>query len=263
MSSQILAGVKKDFWSSLTVPLAGWPVACKIANINLFSELTSEKAVLVFGTYDIVFCYQKGVSRNGPVYDSAVVTRTFTESISLIGSGISGNLSGTVEVRAKFSRSLRVHTRPGRLTNLKMGDFIKSLLFRRACVEIQVESEIAAEITLVGETVQKALPAALSGSTPERAVAAREGKIHDPEELADLVAKILRQREEKRSDLRVADHQRSQRAGSWPGGAYSGGVKMPRPDLEKMDLGQISSRPGMFKTFVQNAPPTKPPGPGG
>ncbi|MFZ5631768.1 MAG: hypothetical protein ACOY40_02890 [Bacillota bacterium] len=263
MSSQILAGVKKDFWSFLTVPLAGWPAACKIANINLFSELTSEKTVLVFGTYDLVFCYQKGIGRNGPVYDSAVVTRTFTESISLIGSGISGTLSGTVEVRAKFSRPLRIHIRPGRLTNLKMGDFIKSLLFRRACVEIQVESEIAAEITLVGETVQKADPAALSDSPPEGAVAAREVRIHDPEELADLVAKILRQREEKRSGLRGAVHQERERAVSRPGGGDPGGVKMPRPDLEKMDLGQIPSRPGLSRTFVQNAPPSRPPGPGG
>jgi hypothetical protein len=298
VSKQVIAGAKKDFWSSFTIPLSGYPVACKIANINLFGELFTEKTVLVFGTYDLVFCFRKGSGPDGPAYDTEVVTRTFSESINFIGSGISGTLSGTVEVQANFSRPLRIYTRPGKLTNLTIGEFIKSIVSRKVCVEVQVESEIASETMLVKESVQESAPPAQpeppalsekkaggkdhveredsraggqegkspdtgKETPPEEKAGKKESQMLDPEKFADLVEKILRQREEKKSGLRAVAKYRPEKADPRADGVFPAGAPLSQPAFDNIDLGKIPSRPGLCMSFLQNAPPPKPPGTGG
>ncbi|MGQ9823867.1 MAG: hypothetical protein ACUVSK_02540, partial [Desulfotomaculales bacterium] len=97
--------------------------------------------MLVFGTYDIILLSQKGESQNSPVYDTVLLTRSFSENISLLGFGIPTALPGAIGVQTRFSRPLRIHVRPGRITNLKTGDLLRCLFSGRSCVEIQVESE--------------------------------------------------------------------------------------------------------------------------
>lgn len=294
MPKEILASAKKDFWSSFTVPLTGSPAACKVANVNLFGELFSEKTVMVFGTYDIILLSQKGESQNGPVYDTVLLTRSFSENISLLGFGIPAALPGAIGVQTRFSRPLRIHVRPGRITNLKTGDLLRCLFSGRSCVEIQVESEITAEITaeitLAGKTDPEPVPAASREKSPEGGGAAereagpvpvRDEKVSgagkefppaeksaagegspppDLEALAALVAKILDRREEKGRDPRPVQKQLPGEADRRPGGADSpAGVKIPRPVPGGLDLRQIPSRPGLEKIFLQNAPPPKPP----
>lgn len=290
MPKEILASAKKDFWSSFTVPLTGSPVACKVANVNLFGELFSEKTVMVFGTYDIILLHQKGENQNGPVYDTALITRSFSENISLLGFGIPAALPGTIGVQTRFSQPLRIHVRPGRITNLKMSDLIRCLFSGRSCVEIQVESEITAEITLAGKPDLEPVPAASREKSPEGGGAAERGGgpvplqedkisgagkevppaekcaagegslVPDLEALAAMVAKILSRREEKGNDLRSAQKQLPGGTDRRPAGAGSPtGVRIPHPVPDGVDLRQIPSRPGLEKIFLQNAPPPKPP----
>ncbi len=263
MSKQILAGAKKNFWSLLTFSLAGYPAACKMANINLFAELFCEKTVLVFGTYDIVFLIQKKnrSGLNSPEFNVSTVTRAFSEKIPLTGAWVSRAPHGNVDVRAGFSREPRVHVRPGRRTSLKLGDFFKSLFFRRACVEIQVESEIAVEILPAENSAPETAPAGLPEK--KRGDAAGEGNSSGLDVLAEQVARILSLGEEKKGKFRVFARQEAGGEARRPGAVSPDAMKISGRDYEKMDPGRIPSRPGLAGAFVQDAPPPRPPGKGG
>ena len=328
MSKQIIASAKKDFWSSLNIPLASHPVACKIANITLFSELFSEKTILAFGKYDIILCYRKGENEFGPVYDTTVITRTFCENLPVIGSGISGALPGALEVSTRFSRPLRVHVRTSKPANLKIRDLIKIVISYTTWLEVQVEGEIIAEIELAQETVQEAVPfAPAEGKTGDKTQSEKEkhklageiiqnldykeeegppeakvddlseqdGKIRqrkevnrsgtekevsgssdkeaetlknipkenqsvDPEMLAGLVMKIIRQRDEEMVVHRETIRKEPEKARPRAGYPAHTSVIIPHPAPHPLSLEQIPSRHGLHKTFTQGAPPPKPPG---
>lgn len=155
MSKQTIASAKKDFWSSHSVSLASYPVACNIANITLFGELFLENKIIVYGKYDLIFCYPKGEDISGSVYDTKVTTCTFCENLSLTGSRISGPLPGAIEVSPRFSRPPRVHIRASKPSTLKIWDLIKSVISYTTWVEVQVEGEIVTEITTAQENVQE------------------------------------------------------------------------------------------------------------
>ena len=330
MSKQIIASAKKDFWSSLNIPLASHPVACKIANIILIGELFSEKTILAFGKYDLILCYRKGENEFGPVYDTTVITRTFCENLPVIGSGISGVLPGALEVSTRFSRPLRAHVRTGKPANLKIRDLVKTVISYTTWVEVQLEGEIIAEIAPAQEIVQEAVPVApaeektgdktqsekekhklklaaeiiqnldykeeevppeakaddlseqdgkarqrkevnrsgtekeVSGSSDKEAETLKnipkENQYVDPEMLAGLVMKIIRQRDEEMIVHQETIRKNPEKARPRAGYPAHTSVTIPHPAPHPLSLEQIPSRPGLHKTFTQGALPPKPPG---
>lgn len=179
MSKQTIIGAKKDFRSAFNVPLDGQPVACKIANIYIFNHLsTLEKTILLFGKYDVILCYQKGENQSASSYDTVVISRTFCENISVKEIGIRNILPETIEVRSYFSRPLRARAGEGKPVNLKFFDQMKSVVSDAKWIGVQVEGEIAVELTRIQGfvkcpvTVPVAIP--VKDGTGDKAVGVRE-----------------------------------------------------------------------------------------
>lgn len=265
MPRQILASTRKDFWTSFAVLLPGRPVSCRAANVKIFGELLSEKGVLAFGTYDVIFLCQKGGGPDASVYETVLFSRSFSESVQFVGSGINVNPGGTVEARAEFSQPLRLHFRPGKITNLRIGDLLKSLFSGGSCVEVQVESEITAEIALAKKTETELATAGAAPGPPEEKITPAEDSLPGLEKLAALVARYLQLEKEKKGGVQDVTRQ-DQKGADQPfsaAAAASSGVRVPHPILSQPDLLRIPSRPGLEKALLLDAPPQKPPEAGG
>ncbi|WP_027357570.1 hypothetical protein [Desulfofundulus thermocisternus] len=291
MFQQVLVSAKKEFWDSFIVPLAHYPVACRVTNVTLFGELLPDNTILVFGRYEFLFCHYKEENQFTPGYHAAVMPRTFCERIQPVGSWAAGALPGDVELQVSFSRPLRVHTRPGKPARLNLGDFWKSIFSYPAWVEVQVDGEITAEIALVPKSLPdlpRTVVSRLAGAeknegkepvppqgmekpgglteqeAPARGPAAETKPLTiDLEQLADLVMKILRQREQANVTGQEISRQEPNKAGSQVVKPAPAVVTVADPPLPSLPLEQIPSRPGLYKTFQPYVPPPKPPGKGG
>lgn len=149
MAGQSKTSFKKDHLSTFHIPLPDYPVACKIDNVSLLSELLFDRAILAFGRYDLIFCLQNRKSPSHPPYDTAIVTRTFCEQIQLTRPLTA--LRELTEVQACFGRPLHVRIRAGKPARLSLWDLLKSLITGRTWVEAQVEGQIAADILASSE----------------------------------------------------------------------------------------------------------------
>ena len=140
--------VEKDFLATINLALPGYPISCQIENLTMRSELVFKKTILVFGKYDLVFCYPDTVNELEPGYNATSSTCTFCEPISLAGSDLLEMLSAeTIEIQPAFIQPLNVWIKLGRLSNLKFWERLKSLLLRKTSVEVVVAGRIAAAIT--------------------------------------------------------------------------------------------------------------------
>lgn len=297
MFRQVLATARKEFWDSFTVPLSHYPVATRVLDTTLLGELLADGTVLVFGRYELAFCY-KDDHPLAAGYHTVVVPRTFGEKIQPAGSWATGPLAGEVELQLSFSRPLRVHTRPGRPARFSLVDWWKNILSYPAWVEVQVEGEITAEIALVAKSLPE-LPRMAGGGLPEaekkegaeagsgvslqpepprtgkssgnlaeqevpaRDQAAESGPLTlDVDLLVDLVLRVLRQRERSETGAQGESRQEprgeAQVVGPAPAAISTADTPLPSLPLE-----QIPSRPGLYRAFQPYVPPPKPPGKGG
>ena len=205
MTGQNSASVAKDFLSIFYIPLPGYPISCQIDNVTMHCEIMFNKNILVFGKYDLVFCYPNIVNEIEPVYDTASLTRTFCESILLTGSDTLEMLSvGTIDIQPAFVQPLHVRIRLGKPLNLKPWELLKSFISRKTWVEVYVEGQITAEITPSRHNanldLMELLPQFRTSTTAEQddtAIQQKEAAI-DPEALAEQVQKIINQRQEEK-----------------------------------------------------------------
>lgn len=212
MTRQIITSIKKDMLSIFYISLPGYPIACKINNVSLLSELLFNKTILAFGKYDLVFCLKKNEFEPDPAYDTAIVTRTFCETIQL--ARLPAALRGATEVQACFGQPLHVRIRIGKPLKLNLWDFLKSLITGKTWVEAQVEGQIAADITAAREPFDLELEFADSllqngvSTTAEQDNMAEHQKeaVVDLQTLADQVLKIISQREGEKAAKDEATH---------------------------------------------------------
>lgn len=297
MFRQVLATTRKEFWDSFTVPLAHYPVASRVSATTLLGELLPDGSVLIFGRYELLFCY-KDEHPLAAGYHTVMVPRTFGEKVQPACSWAAGALGGEVELFLSFSRPLRVHTRPGRPARFSLVDWWKSVFSYPAWVEVQVEGEITAEIVLVARSLPE-LPRVAGGGLPEAEkkegdeagsgvslqpelprtgkssgnLAGQEVPGGDPaveskslaldiDLLADLVFRVLHQREraeaEAQGESRQEPRQEACVVSPSPAAISTADASLPSLPLE-----QIPSRPGLYRTLQLSVPPPKPPGKGG
>lgn len=290
MFRQVLAAARKEFWDSFTVPLAHYPVTGRVSAATLLGELLPDGSVLIFGRYELLFCYK---DEHAPAagYQTIMVPRTFGEKVRPACSWAAGAPGGgEVELNLSFSRPLRVHTRPGRPARFSLVDWWKNIFSYPAWVEVQVEGEITAEIVLATRSLTE-LPR-VTGSRPQReeqeaslqpepardakspgTLAGEEAPGGDPvtegkplavdvDLLADLVFKVLRQRERAETEPREESRQEP-RQGACLVNPSPTAVSTADASPPSLPLEQIPSRPGLYRSLQLSAPPPKPPGKGG
>lgn len=215
MTRQIIASANKDLLSAFYIPLPGYPIACKIDNVVMLSELLFDRTALAFGKYDLVFCLQNGEFVPDPVYDTAIVTRTFCETIRL--ARLPAALKGAAEAQTCFSQPLHVHIRISKPPRLNLWDFLKGLIMNRTWVEAQVEGQIAVDVIgsrepfELGLEFEESLPQQRADTTVEQdsiATQQQEAAV-DLEMLAEQVQKIINQRQGEKSVRDEAARQES------------------------------------------------------
>lgn len=204
MAGQISSSVEKDFLSIFYIPLPGYPISYQIDNVTTYCELIFKKNILVFGKYDLVFCYPSTVNELEPVYDTASLTRTFCESILLTGSDTLEMLSaGTIDIQPGFVQPLHVRIKLGKPLNLKPWELLKSFISRKTWVEVFVEGQITAEITPGHYNANLDLMEPLlqirttTAEQDDTALQQKEAAIN-LEALAKQVQKIISQRQEEK-----------------------------------------------------------------
>jgi hypothetical protein len=208
LTGQISASVEKDFLSTFYLPLPGYPISYQIDNVVMQCELVFKKNILVFGKYDLVFCYPDTVNELEPGYSAASLTRTFCEPILLTGSDILEMLSGgIIDIQAAFGQPLHVRIKLGKPLNLKPWERLKSLLLRKTWVEVVIEGRITAEIArnhrntdLEIEEFQSHTRACITVEQDDMAIQQKEAAI-DLEALAEQVQKIISRRQEEKTSL--------------------------------------------------------------
>ena len=258
-------------------------------------------AILVYGKYDLTFCYQKEDPKHQPAHEAEVVTRTFCLKIPLVDFEDLEPLTKNAAVKADFDPPVLIRIRPVKPTSLGLFDLIRGTLLGKTWVEVLVEGKIIAEVV-----PQKADPAdqvVFIEAAGEKISAkkepsdyqqkgldletgafknAREGStgVIDAEKLAELVMKIIHQREgEKASEPKpppstpakaapppAAGPARAAASLDVPAATMTmAGTGTTGPSLAGTavtHLSQIPSRPGLSQTFVQPNPPPRPPGKG-
>jgi hypothetical protein len=204
VAGQISSSVEKDFLSIFYIPLPGYPISYQIDNVTTYCELIFKKNILVFGKYDLVFCYPSTVNELEPVYDTASLTRTFCESILLTGSDTLEMLSaGTIDIQPGFVQPLHVRIKLGKPLNLKPWELLKSFISRKTWVEVFVEGQITAEITPGHYNANLDLMEPLlqirttTAEQDDTALQQKEAAIN-LEALAKQVQKIISQRQEEK-----------------------------------------------------------------
>ncbi len=199
---------KKDFLSTFYIPLSGYPVACKIDNISLLSELV-DKTVLVFGKYDLVFCLRNSELAPDPAYAPAIVTRSFCEPLQL--ARIPAAFRDASEIQIYFIQPLHAHIKVGKPSNLKLWDSFTSWLMGKTWVEAQVEGQIAVKIAAVPaspdlelevEELASQTRAITTAVKDEMAIQQKEVAI-DLEMLVEEIQKMIDQREEDRASVNL------------------------------------------------------------
>jgi hypothetical protein len=204
VTGQISASVEKDFLSTFYVPLPGYPVSCQIDNAIMHCELMFKKNILVFGKYDLVFCYPNIVNELEPGYNTVVLARTFCESILLTGSDTLEMLSvGTIDIQPAFVQPLHVRIKLGKPLNLKPWELLKSFISRKTWVEIFVEGQITAEITPghhnANLDLMEPLPQIRTTTAEQDDAAIQQKEVAiDLEALAEQVQKIISQRQDEK-----------------------------------------------------------------
>lgn len=298
-----MALINKDFWFSFNLPLAGYPAAGKVSDYKIFSEpLPDGTAVLVYGKYDLIFCYQKEDPKPKPAQETEVITRTFCLNIPLVDFEDLEPLTKNAAVKADLAPPVLIRIRPVKPTNLRLFDLIRGTLLGKTWVEVLVEGKIIAEVVpqkagpadqmvfieAAGEKISaKKQPSDYQQKELDletgafRAVRESGSGVIDLEKLAELVMKIIRQREgEKASESKPSP---STPATAAPLPAAAGPARAAasldvstatRTTASTVTTGsspagttlthlsQIPSRPGLSQTFVQPSPPLRPPGKG-
>jgi hypothetical protein len=208
VTGEISVSVEKDFLSTFYIPLPGYPISCQIDNVTMHCELMFKKTILVFGKYDLVFCYPDRVRELEPGYNAASLTRTFCEPIPLTGSDILEMLSvETIEIQPAFVLPLNARIRLGKPLNLKFWERFRSLFLRQTWVEVAIEARITAEIArnrcntdLEIEESQSQFRESITEEQDEPAIPQQVAAV-DLEELAGQVQKIISQRQEAKISL--------------------------------------------------------------
>jgi hypothetical protein len=217
---QIISSVKKDFLTTFQIPLPGFPISYAIDNITTHCELIYEKTILVFGKYDLVFCCPSTVKEFAPGYSTAVLTRTFCEPILVTGSDILEMLPGdSTDIQAVFGQPLHVRIKLGKPSPSRFWDLLKSLFLRQTWVEVFLGGQITAVIAIVRESGHvpgyRNLEPETGESLPQTGTitaAAQDGvsvqqkgadidleKMIDLKKIAEMVEKIIDQRQEERA----------------------------------------------------------------
>jgi len=204
VTGQVSTCVEKDFLSTFYIPLPGYPISYHIDNITTHCELMFKKNILVFGKYDLVFCYPDIVNEFEPGYSTVVLARTFCESILLTGSDTLEMLAErAIDIQPAFVQPLQMRIGLGKPLTLNPWERLKSFISRKTWVEVFIEGQIIAEITPDHHKADLDLTEPLPqsrGTIAEQdapAIQQKETPI-DPESLAEQVQKIISQHEQKK-----------------------------------------------------------------
>jgi len=221
LSTHFAPSINKTFRSSFNMILANHPVAARIANTVLFGELLTDGAVLVFGDYDLVLCYQEDGSED--VYHTEVINRVFAETIPLKRS-VSSSYAQALPVQVYVSSPLQARIRAVKPSKFKFWDLVKSMIYDLTWVEVQVEGKITVEVALPQEAVPARRLDAQSqdGDSCEQGDSLPEDKeteaVKKDEEitisldaLADLALQII-QRHEAESAQEIIQYDETERA---------------------------------------------------
>ncbi|MGQ9557810.1 MAG: hypothetical protein ACUVTU_07625 [Desulfurispora sp.] len=276
MSRQTVARFNKELRSFFTLPLAGYPVTCKITNINLTAELQHGRKILAIGQYDLVFCYTGWPYLNNDAYDTIVTTRTFCQEMGEITKP-----PDEVEVRIYFSQPLQVHTREGKPAGSGLLDALRNFISRTKWTEVRVEGRITAEVVPAQKTrthPDDPLP------VQETAAASPAPPPANPEMLVEAVLKAIQRWEEEKNTARQAPPPSPPKAAPVKNRAKvsvppsfifptpkDSSLQIQAPLATPPDknykiaehLAQIPGRPGLEKHILPGYPPPKPPGKGG
>lgn len=276
MTRQTVARFSKELRSFFTLPLAGYPVTCKITNVTLTTELQQGRKILAIGQYDLVFCYTGWPYVNSDAYHTSVITRTFCQEMGELATP-----PDEVEIKISFSRPLQVYTREGKPAGSGLLNTLRYLLSNAKWTEVQVEGWITAEVVPAQKTGTKTdapLPA------KEKAVTASAPAPASPEMLAEAVLKAIQRWEEEKNTARQAPPLPPAKAAPVkdrvkvsPPPSFifrtpeDGGLPISAPRTTPPDknlntaehLAQIPGQPGLEKHILPGYPPPKPPGKSG
>lgn len=301
--------------SSFRVALPNYPVSCRIANPNLFGEVLSDGMLLIYGGYELVFCCNCREDRED-VYSTVIIPRTFMEKFLPEKTG----LSGGERVQVLNDCPLSVEVRAGRSSRASIWELLVGIIRDRTWMEVDVGGEISVRVDgFSSQNGVEICPAnvkdvskesSVQKRAPEASAVIRAGKnivpgaqfaalrdrecvTLDLDSLADLVIRIIQQREtvlfpqypsgnqidhskEKPGNQYSAEKTemdvlseilrrivaRGEKETSQQGEATVKSQDLAGFDLSSIPLEKIPSRPGIQQTFVQNVPPPKPPGGG-
>lgn len=287
--SDCLTYTKKRFCATFNIPLDRQPITCEIADASLSAKLFENNLILAFGKYDLVFCFQK---ENENDYETSLTSRSFCEKLALTET--TDQLPPGIIINAYFSQPLRIHTQVARPSNLTIWELIKNIFSSAIRVEVKVEGEIAAEVVRVKSEAGEPAAATDKQTGPDREASVEQDKQVDQgepvlktndqpainlEALAELVMKVIEKYEKEKVSLKepakiLPEREqpfrertyaaRTQAGASQPVPGTSTGVVIPPPSFYSGQLAQVSSRPGLFKSFIrQPMPPPKPADAGG
>lgn len=307
MPDPVITSLRKEICFAFYLKLGDRPLAGRIANPVLLGELLPGGTALVFGCYDLVLCHAGRNRRDGDAFYTEVFPRTFAVQIPLNVAVKQG------EILVSVSRPFQVSLRPGRPTGVGFWEVLKGIFWDGTWLEILVNGEIAVEVLPAGESIPEVRPPGVPVAACDREMAAneeqkRKGMKDDSEEilgeeerkktarkvgdeitieleaLADLVADLIRRRDEKtvedagtgpspvipepeavrqgKQSEQGNDRTHKQEA-EMPGGITEERLEeLVRKVILSLPLEQIPSRPGLYRSFTQNFPPPKPQGGG-
>jgi tRNA(Ser,Leu) C12 N-acetylase TAN1 len=207
VTGQIDYSLEKDFLSKFYVSLPGYPISCQIDDTTIHGELMFKNNILVFGKYNLLFCYPDTVNRLEPGYSAVSLTRTFCEPISITGLDILEMLSSEIiDVQAAFGQPLHAQIKLDKPLNLNPWERLKNLLLRKTWVEVTIEGRITAEIARNHYNPDLELeesPSQFRGrvTAEQDDLAIQQEAVIDLEELAEQVQKIISQRQEEKTSL--------------------------------------------------------------
>ena len=207
VTGQIDYSLENDFLSKFYVSLPGYPISCQIDDTTIHGELMFKNNILVFGKYNLLFCYPDTVNRLEPGYSAVSLTRTFCEPISITGLDILEMLSSEIiDVQAAFGQPLHARIKLDKPLNLNPWERLKNLLLRKTWVEVTIEGRITAEIARNHYNPDLELeesPSQFRGrvTAEQDDLAIQQEAVIDLEELAEQVQKIISQRQEEKTSL--------------------------------------------------------------
>ncbi|GEM_PF-1862999 len=135
--SNILSSFKKRFYASFNLPLASYPLDCRVAEAYLYSKLLEDKTLLTFGKYNLIFCFSNHHKDFYPVH---LTSRTFCEKFE-----VTETLPKDMEIKLYFNQPLSATTRLGTQQNPTLLSSLKNIFLFLTWVEVQIEGEITIE----------------------------------------------------------------------------------------------------------------------